>query len=262
MARKNDNAGKPRRASSGAKKARAQDVPSKTVENRKDTARQDPTTPEAIQAKRESDARRKQEAVRAREQQLAEAADPGGDHPNVMVVKRTELAARAEQERIDAGKRAAAKQKPQPAPVLPPEPMHPEEPNAIGSTPRSAGTPEGPQGEDVIYVTDDIEADGTPKISKGFVQGQPDYDGESDRSYADINVGGRRWRHSPAEQVGAADENGELEPVINSHSEEGARLDEIKLGRPVVYVPNDNTLDPVAGNPDRRDAQEARRARR
>lgn len=106
---------------------------------------------------------------------------------------------------------------------------------------------------DVVYVTDDIKADGTPNVSQGFVEGKPEWDGESDRDYSQINAGGRKWQHAPAEQVGATNDAGELEPVINSHSEEGARLDEIKLGRPVKYVPNDNTLDPQSGNPRRAD---------
>jgi hypothetical protein len=265
MARKNSNAGQPRKA------RKAREVPSKVVEDRKDIAHQDPTTPEAIKAKRESDARRKQEAVRAREQQLAEAADPGGDHPNVLVVKRTELAARAEQERIDAGKAAAKRQKPQEAPPKPPEsgtlpqefnPMHPVEPNPIGSSPHSPGTPAGPMGEDVIYVTDDIKADGTPNVSPGFVEPTPEFDGEGGRFYTDVLVSGANLLGRAVRPFVAADDDGNLEPVINSHSEEGARLDEIKLQRPVVYVPNDFTRDPTTGNPDRREAQEHRKAAR
>jgi hypothetical protein len=219
-----------------------------------------PTSEQAIRAQREADAQRKQDAVAAREQQLAEAAAPG-EHPDVVVAtKASERAARAEQERIDAGKAAAAKQERQePAPVPPEEgtlpaefnPAHPVEPNALGSSPHSPGTPAGPMGEDIRYETDDIAADGTPNVGKGFVKPTPEYDGEGDRYYDQVGQRTKRgWAHSPAEQVGEANDDG-LAPVINSHSEEGARLDEIKLGRPVVYVPNDAALDPIANNPDR-----------
>lgn len=229
----------------------------------------DPNDPANIQARREADAQRKQDAVAAREQQLAEAAAPG-EHPDVVVsVKATERAAKAEQERIDAGKAAAANQTKQEAPPVPPEegtlpaefnPAHPVEPNALGSSPHSPGTPAGPMDEDIIYQTDDIAPDGTPNVGKGFVAPTPEYDGESDRYYDLVHGAGvgHPWRHSPAEQVGTATAEGELEPVINSHSEEGAALDSIKLGRPVLYVPNDATLDPVANNPDRQARNRAR----
>jgi hypothetical protein len=92
---------------------------------------------------------------------------------NVLVVKATASAARQEQERIDEGKRAAERQQPEPPPEPPPEegtvpewvnPRHPFVPNAFGSAPHSASMPAGPMGEKVVYVTDDIEADGTPLI--------------------------------------------------------------------------------------------------
>jgi hypothetical protein len=219
-----------------------------------------PDSEQAIRARREADAQRKQNEVEAREQQLAEAAAPG-EHPDVVVATKTsERAARAEQERIDAGKAAAAKQGQQEAAPMPPEegtlpaefnPAHPVEPNPRGSSPHSPGTPAGPMDEDIIYVTDDIAPDGTPNVGKGFVQPMPEYDGESDRYYDQIGERTKRgWTHSPAEQVGAMGDDG-LEPIINQHSSEGAELDALKLGRPVRYVPNDAALDPIANNPDR-----------
>lgn len=231
------------------------DVSGPVVEQRKDIALYDPTTPEAIRAKRQRDDDRNRDAVTAREQLLAQAAAPG-EHPDVVVAtKQTERAAIAEQERIDAGKRAAERQQPQPpAPPPPTEGTLPEEahavhpfvPDARGSAPHPATVPAGPMDSDVRYETDDIAPDGTPLIQgqpQGFVEPSPHLDGESDREYP---ADGRRWQHSPAEQAGEMGDDG-LVPVVNSHSEEGARLDELKLQRPVVYVPNAATLDPVSG---------------
>lgn len=220
-----------------------------------DAPRYDPTSQEGIQARRERDAQRKQEAVKAREQQLAQAADPGGDTENVVVAKQTGRAARAEQDRIDTGKRAAERQQPQRPEPLPPtegrlpqefSPAHPRVPDPTGSAPHPNTVPAGPMDEDIRYETDDIEADGSPLIDReaqSFVEPSPEIDGESDRLYTDVDPA---WQHSPAEQVGEAGDDG-LEPVINQHSEEGARLDELKLQRPVVYVPNAATLDPKSG---------------
>jgi hypothetical protein len=136
-------------------------------------------------------------------------------------------------------------QVPQDAQSLQRVPVHPPEPNMEGSSPHPNPLPVGAMGEDVRHETDDIEADGTPVTSKGLVEQQPDIDGESDRRYSQIERA--FWQHGPAEQVGPVTDRGELEPVINSHSPEGARLDEIKLQRPVEYVPNAATLDPVSG---------------
>jgi hypothetical protein len=225
--------------------------------------KEDPNSQQNIRAKREANAKRNAEAVRAREEQLAEAWAPG-NHPDVAVaVKRTERAARQEQERIDAGKRAAEKSKGAES-FKPPsqpgdkgfiaEPAHPEKPGPRGSAPRSEGTPDGPQGEDVIYVTDDIEPDGTPKVSQGFVEQTPEWDGESDRDYNDVaKRGGRRFEPHAAEPV----DSPYLEERINQHSPEGALLDSIKEGREVRFVPNDAWLDPVSNNPDRRNADES-----
>jgi hypothetical protein len=103
--------------------------------------------------------------------------------------------------------------------------------------------------EDVIHVTDDIEADGSPKIrGRELVEPSPEINGETGAEYPE------GWSHGPAEQVGPVDENGELEPIINQHSPEGARLDEIKLQRPVIYVPNEFTLDPQSGEPEKKKA--------
>src|SRR5215213_4987430 len=116
----------------------------------------DPTSQEGIQAKRKRDDDHLRDAVTAREQQLAQAANPGGDTENVLVVKRTELAARAEQERIDAGKRAAERQQPEPPVPLPPtegtlsqefSPAHPPAPDATGSAPHPDTVPAGPMDE-------------------------------------------------------------------------------------------------------------------
>jgi hypothetical protein len=71
----------------------------------------------------------------------------------------------------------------------------------------------------------------------------PNLDGENDRDLNDLVRG--KWVHGPAEQA-AADV-----PKINAHSPEGAALDAIKEQRPVEYVPNAATLDPVSNNPDR-----------
>lgn len=138
-------------------------------------------------------------------------------------------------------------QAPQDAADLQRVPVHPPEPNLEGSSPHPNPLPVGPMGEDVRHETDDIDADGTPVTSKGFVEAQPDIDGESDRRYSQIEHA--TWRHGPAEQVGPVNEQGELEPIVNQHSPEGARLDEIKLQRPVRYEPNEATLDPVSGQP-------------
>jgi hypothetical protein len=126
-------------------------------------------------------------------------------------------------------------------------PVHPPEPNPEGSSPHPNPLPVGPMGEDVRHETDDIDADGTPVTSKGFVDGTPEIDGENDRRYDQIDRA--HWQPGPPDQAGLRDDKGELVPIVNQHSPEGARLDEIKLQRPVVYIPNDATLDPVANNP-------------
>jgi hypothetical protein len=132
-------------------------------------------------------------------------------------------------------------------PSLQEVPVHPPEPGPGGSSPHPNPLPVGPQGEDVRHETDDIDADGTPITSKGFVEASPEIDGESDRRYDEIARA--HWRPGPADQAGLRDDKGALVPLVNQHSPEGARLDEIKLQRPVVYIPNDATLDPVAHNP-------------
>jgi hypothetical protein len=137
-------------------------------------------------------------------------------------------------------------QVPQGAEDLQRVPVHPPVPDLEGSSPHPNPLPVGAMGEDVRHETNDIDADGTPVTSQGFVEGDPDIDGESDRRYSEIDRA--FWQHGPAEQVGPVGEDGQLEPVINMHSEEGARLDEIKLQRPVRYVPNAFTLDPQSGN--------------
>jgi hypothetical protein len=107
-------------------------------------------------------------------------------------------------------------------------------------------------GEDVIYVTDDIEPDGTPKVSQGFVEQTPEWDGENDRDLTKLPRGAR-WEHKPLEAV----QSDYIEERINQHSPEGAALDSIKEGREVRFVPNDAWLDPVSNNPDRRNADES-----
>lgn len=141
-------------------------------------------------------------------------------------------------------------QEPPPPPTegtLPPEyanvPVHPVRPDRSGSAPHTETMPAGPMDEDVVYVTDDIAPDGTPLIQPDFVEARPEIDGESDRLYTDVDKG---WQHSPAEPVGR-NAAGELEPMVNQHSPEGARLDELKTLRPVEYVPTEATLDPVSG---------------
>lgn len=87
-------------------------------------------------------------------------------------------------------------------------------------------------GDDVRRVSDDIAADGSPLVDsapRGFVAGTPDYDGESDRLYSEVQ--GAR----PTPPAAAPDEA----PLVNRHSPEGARLDEIKTLRPVVYAARD-----------------------
>jgi len=241
----------------------AKDVPEARKRNFENVGRRDPkddpNSQQNIKAKREANAKRKQEEVAGRERQLAEAAAPG-EHPDVCVsTRRTERAARQEQQRIDEGKRAAkandtAGFKPASEPGdegFVPEPAHPAKPGPRGSAPRSDGTPEGPMGEDVIYVTDDIEPDGTPKVSSGFVESTPEWDGESDRDLTQLPRGAK-WEKGEIEPL----QSDYLEERINNHSPEGAALDSIKEGRPVRFVPNDAWLDPVSNNPDRRNAEE------
>jgi hypothetical protein len=84
--------------------------------------------------------------------------------------------------------------------------------------------------EDVRHVSDDVAADGTPLVGgapRGFVAGTPDYDGESDRFYSEVQ-GARSVPPAPA----AAEEA----PLVNRHSPDGARLEELKMLRPVVYA--------------------------
>jgi hypothetical protein len=221
--------------------------------------KEDPNSQQNIRAKREANAKRKQEEVAGRERQIAEAWGDK-DHPDVAVVKRTERAARQEQERLDTAKRAAKAN--DTAGFKPPsqpgdkgfiaEPAHPKKPGPRGSAPRSEGTPDGPQGEDVIYVTDDIEPDGTPKVSQGFVEQTPEWDGESDRDLTQLPRGAH-WEFTALEPAGSD----YIEERVNNHSPEGAALDSIKEGRPVRFVPNDAWLDPVSNNPDRRNADES-----
>jgi hypothetical protein len=127
------------------------------VEDRKDVGNPavNPLTDQkAIQDRRNRDADRKAQQVKDREELLVRAATGGdSEHPDVGVVKTSEAAARAEQERLDIAKRAAEKQgdPPQAAPPPPTEgtvpseylPAHPVEPDPTGSAPYDPSTPPG-----------------------------------------------------------------------------------------------------------------------
>jgi len=202
----------------------------------------------AIQEQRKLDAEAKQEAVRGREQLLAQAvAGPEDRTENVLVAKVSARAAAQEQERLDAGQKAAAAQQPEPPlppppteGVLPPEPQsaHPPVPSVAGSAPHAETLPAGPMDDVVVYVTDDIAPDGTPLIrgeAQPFVEPSPQINGEDDKEYPNAN---NQLPFNPDET-----------PVkINQHSEEGARLDELKTGVRTVFVPTETALDPKSGN--------------
>ena len=204
----------------------------------------DPASQDFITSKRQKDAETKQKDVAERERLLVRAASVG-DHPNVLVVKRSEQAAKAEQERLDIGAAAGAAQKPAPPPepaptsgTLPPTyvPAHPLIPGPRGSAPFDPTTPAGPMDEDVIHVTADIAPDGTPLVQAGSTMPEvPEYDGLHDRTIKLRNI------VLPKEEP--------PEPLINQHSPEGAALDAKKTGQEVVYVPNEATLDPVSNDP-------------
>lgn len=203
---------------------------------------------QAIQEQRQLDAERKQEAVRGREQLLAQAvAGPEDRTENVLVAKVSARAAAQEQERIDQGKDAAARQQPEPPPPppptegnAPPEPQsaHPPVPSPAGSAPHAETIPAGPPDEHTVYVTDDIEPDGTPLIAgqpQEFAPSLPQIDGYTGKENPDAN---NALAFDPEET-----------PVkINQHSEEGARLDELKTGVRTVFVPTETALDPKSGN--------------
>lgn len=211
-----------------------------------------PDTVEYAEAKRKRDDDHMNELQRSFAENAAKAvAVPGQPTENVLVVKTSERAAQQEQARIDEGKQAAANQQPEPPPEPPPEegtvpewvnPKHPFVPNALGSAPHSATMPAGPMGEHIVYVTDDIEADGTPLI-EGAAEGvhESDYalNGYTNTRTTDIDP---NWQHHPADAD--ADKS---EPKINRHSVEGAGVEQMKLQRDVVFVPKDEAQG--AGGP-------------
>lgn len=208
-----------------------------------------PETVEYTQAQRKRDDERMAGLQRGIEESQAQVVAEGERTENVLSVKASARAARQEQERIDEGKRAAERQQPEPPPEPPPEegtvpewvnPTHPFVPNALGSAPHSAEMPAGPQGEKVIYVTDDIEADGTPLIEGApETVAEPDYalNGYTNSRYTDIAPD---WQHSPADA-----EVDKSEPKLNRHSEEGAGVERMKLQRDVVFAPKDETPGPT-----------------
>jgi hypothetical protein len=209
-----------------------------------------PETVEYAQAQRQRDDERMAGLQKGIEESQAQVVAEGERTENVLSVKASARAARQEQERIDEGVRAAEQQQPQPPPEPPPEegtvpewvnPKHPFVPNAFGSAPHSEGMPAGPQGDKVVYVTDDIEADGTPLI-EGAAEAvaEPDYalNGYTNSRYTDIAPD---WQHNPADAD--ADKS---QPKLNRHSEEGAGVEQMKLQRDVVFVPKD-TSDAPAG---------------
>lgn len=208
-----------------------------------------PETVEYTQAQRKRDDERMADLQRGIEASQAQVVAEGERTENVLSVKATARAARQEQERIDEGKRAAEQQQPQPPPEPPPEEgtvpewvnvgKHPFVPNAFGSAPHSAEMPAGPQGEKVIYLTDDITEDGTPLI-EGAPESvaEPDYalNGYTNSRYTDVDA---NWQHSPADA-----EVDKSEPKLNRHSEEGAGVERMKLQRDVIFVPKDEGTSP------------------
>jgi hypothetical protein len=215
----------------------------------------DPSDQGEIQAKREKNAEKNREAVRRREQQVAESLAPG-PHPNVLVVKRTEMAAKQEQERLDRQTIKGKGGKPPANPDEPGfvhEPHHPNPPNALGASPRHPDMPDGPQGEDVICRTPDVEEDGTPFTGQVPIKDYPEWDGENDRDYNEVaKRAGRVFQPRAYEWGDPAQWEGSEAELINTHSPEGAALDSIKYGgRPVRFVPTDAYLDPVAHKPGR-----------
>lgn len=200
-----------------------------------------PDTVEYAMAQRQRDDERMADLQKGIEESQAQVVAEGERTENVLSVKATARAARQEQERIDEGKRAAELQQPQPPPEPPPEegtvpewvnPKHPFVPNALGSAPHSAEMPAGLMGEKVVYVTDDIEADGTPLIEGApEAVAEPDYalSGYTNTRYTDIDPA---WQHHPADAD--ADKS---EPKLNRHSPEGAGVEQMKLQRDVVFVP-------------------------
>jgi hypothetical protein len=202
-----------------------------------------PDNPKKLEARRQREAQRKQEEVEGREKLLQEAWAPG-KHPDVAVsIKRTERAARAEQERIDEGKRAAAKQKPfRPA-------SHPDDEGFVKEPahPLQAETPDGPQGEDVIYRTNDIDYDGTPYVRSHDVEPTPEWDGENSRDYNELFAKMKReWKLGEADPVIPKDED---DVMTVSTSPESAEHESKRFGQEIRFVPNDAYLDPVRNDP-------------
>jgi hypothetical protein len=241
------------RSMSGAKKRASKTAPDLQEAQRRNFANvrrrkpeEDPNSQEAITARREAKHKFNQEAVEGRTKLLEQAL------PENREATRKQYEAERKKASDKAGQEAGGDGfKPPSNPDeegFIAEPAHPKKPGPRGSAPRSPGTPTGPMDEDVIYVTDDIEEDGTPKISQGFVEGTPEWDGESRRDYNDVaKRAGMRFDPKAAEPA----DSPYLEEIINNHSPEGAELDSIKLGRPVRFVPNDAWLDPVSNNPNR-----------
>lgn len=125
-------------------------------------------------------------------------------------------------------------------------PQHPVKPNAFGSAPEPTSVPTGVQGEQVVYITDDIAADGTPLIQpKATPQdiAKPSFNGETS---ADM----------PADHVVTETEQAATdEPVIVS-TEDGAVLERMKQpGKTVVVEPKVEDLHEggvvPAGDPDK-----------
>jgi hypothetical protein len=219
---------------------------------RKRDPKDDPNSQQNIRAKREARHKFNQEAVEGRTKLLEQAL------PENRQKAREERRQEMEKLSKKAGEEAGGSGfKPPSSPDekgFIAEPAHPKKPGPRGSAPRSPGTPTGPDGEDVIYVTDDIAEDGTPNVSQGFVEGKPEWDGESDRDYNEVaKRAGRRFEPGAAEPA----DSPYLPERINQHSPEGAELDSIKEGREVRFVPNDAWLDPVSNNPDRRNADQS-----
>ena len=203
-----------------------------------------PDTVEFTEAKRRRDDAHMADLQKGIEESQAQQVAEGGDTENVLVVKATARAARQEQERIDEGKAAAEKQQPEPPPEPPPEEgtvpewvnvgKHPFVPNAFASAPHSADMPAGPMGEHVVYVTDDIEPDGTPLIEgapESVAEPAYELNGYTNARVTDIAPD---WENHPAD----ADQD-KSEPKLNRHSEEGAGVERMKLQRDVVFVPKD-----------------------
>jgi hypothetical protein len=202
-----------------------------------------PDNPKKLEARRQREAQRKQEEVEGRERLLTEAWAEG-DHPDVAVaIKRTERAARQEQERIDEGKRAAKNQKPFRPASSPDDEGFVKEP----AHPLQAETPDGPMGEDVIYRTNDIDYDGTPYVRSNVVEPTPEWDGDAGRDYNELFKRLKReWKVGEADPVILKDED---DAMVVSTSPESAERESKRFGQPIKFVPNDAYLDPVRHDP-------------